>query len=268
MCDLGPSEILAPRFSGGEGYFSSSAGTNRAVSRTRTLEIPIMDNDKIDHIRTMWFEGCEIRVICLGWNSHIVWDLDSEINLVPYRGGPRSFTAERLVLNTDVFLGSVYQSDNIIGGVPWACTTSTLDTSDNNYYLSTPAGWQGNRWQDSDTDASITSGGAFSGTGSLTMEMYFPLEGADVQMSGDWLGQMRTLDHSGATLTTTAKNLSTNDATIDDGTWKIAIQVDSASEQPVLYITDPGDIASNRAGVCIDCTDLSAEAGSAPSWSS
>lgn len=270
--DIGPSHMLAPRFSSGEDYFASSAGTNRAVSRTRSIEIPIVDRSTIEVLRSMHQEGCEMRMIAFGHDSHLVWDLDSEINLVSFRGGPRSFLGERLIFNTDVFWGSIYQSERLFDGFPWYCQDATLDTSDNNYYLPGPTGYQGTRWQcggGSPSTVSVDKDGVMSGT--LVLTMIFPMQTAELTLHPAWVGTFKTLDFSGNTLTSTAKALNdTEVVTIDDKTWKIELTVTVSTGPPYITVTDVGDIESVRRGECVDCSDLSAEvsAVTAPSWTS
>ena len=121
VCDIGANQMLQPRFSAGEDYFQTGAGTSRAVARRRTFEIPITDLDVIAHLRIMHQQGCEVRMIAIGWSSHVIWEMDSEINLVPFRGGARSFAGEKLVFQSDVFNCSIYQAGDLLEGIPWYC---------------------------------------------------------------------------------------------------------------------------------------------------
>ena len=267
--DIGPSHMLAPRFSSGEDYFASSAGTSRAVSRVRSIEIPIVDRTTIEVLRSMHMEGCEMRMIAFGHNTNLIWGLDSEINLVPFRSGPGGFLGERLIFNTDVFWGGVYQSERLFDGIPWYCQDATLDTSDNNYYLPGPSGYQGDRWLCSGSTETVSKDGVL--TGSVTLTTYFPMQTAQLTLHPGWVGTFKTLDFGGATLTSETKNLADTDVvTIDDGTWKVEVNVTVSTGPPNITVTDVGDIESVRRGECIDCSDLSAEVSAltAPSWTS
>lgn len=266
VCDIGPNQMLQARFSADEDYFPTAAGTARAISRVRRFEIPVIDNDIAKRLDIMHKQGCEMRVIALGWSNHVIWEMDSEVNLVPFRRGARSFAGASLIFESNVFNCSVYQSEDLLGGIPWHCNDATLDGA--NYYFPGPSGYQGNRWLVSSGDA-VDAGGAFSGSGTPSLTMHFPLEGAGLQLSGGWTGSLKTLDHSGATLATYSKGISdTIDLTIDDGTWKIVVTATIAGILPLVSITSPGAIVSPRTGVCVDCTNLSATAQSAPGWSS
>ncbi len=267
VCDLGPGNALAPRFQQGDEYFGSAAGTREAVARTRGLTIPVFDDARLKHLRTMQNEGCELRAICIGGGSHIVWEYDSAPNLVPFGGGPAQLSGANLELNTDVFECSIYQNEDLLAGVPWECKTATADGG--TIYFPGPQGFLGNRWiaasgQSTDED------GALTGVGSPSLTMFFPLEGLKFNLGGNFTGSLKTLDFSGSTLSTTTKSVSGTDVTgtIDSGTWKIEIEVTAASGRPVLTVTDAGSQSANRPGGCIDCSDLTAELSTAPGWSS
>lgn len=265
VCDLGPGKCLSPRFDVSENRFDTAAGTKKAIARFRRLVIPVFDEDTLKHLEVMRKEGCEIRAIAIGGGSHIVWELDSAINLVPFGGSPGQITGANLELETDIFEGSIYQSSDLLSGVPWACEDATLDGG--TYYLPGPTGYTGNRWVMA-SGQSVDEDGTLTGSGTPQLTMHFPLQGATVQLKGAWIGSMKTLDHSGATLSTTNKltNGSLPTATIDDGTWNIQFDVTTASSAPELHVTDAGDLESNRTGDCIDCSDPTTT-GTTPGWS-
>lgn len=267
VCDLGAGSALTPRFNTSEDRFDTAAGTRKPVARSRQLVIPVFDETKLAHLRVMWKEGCEIRAILLGGGSNIVWELDSEFNLVEFGGGPGQVTGANIELETDLFSGSIYQSHDLLSGIPWDCEDATL--SGGTYYLPGPSGWLGNKWVVSSGDT-VDEFGLFVGSGAPQLEMYFPVQGAAFTLGGTFTGNIKTLDHSGATLTTTAKGTAGVDVTgtIDSGTWKIQINVTTASTRPQLTITDPGSLASDRVGECVDCSDPDAVATSTPAWSS
>lgn len=267
VCDLGPGSALTPRYNPSEEYFDTAGGTRKPIARRRSLVIPVFDDDKISHLRKMWREGCEMRAILIGLGAHLVWDLDSEMNMVEFGGEPGSVSGANLIFDSDVFVGSVYQGEDLLTGIPWECETAT-DVGGTVYFPG-PDGWTGSRFEAS-SGQSVDENGALTGTGNPVLTIHFPMQGLDFSMGGSWTGDMKTLDHSGATLTTHTKAILNTDitGTIDSGTWKIQITVTAASSRPTLLVTNSGSLASDRVGECVDCSDLTAEAASAPSWSS
>jgi len=267
VCDLGPGSALAPRFDVGEEKFSTAAGTRKPISRFRSLVIPVFNEDKLSFLRTMWHEGCEIRAILIGGGGNIVWDLDSEINLVPFPGEPGQITGANLELNNDLFAGSIYQAKDILSGIPWECESATADGA--TFYFPGPNGWQGDKWEVSSGD-SVDEFGLFTGSGSPKLEIHFPMSGLQFTLGGTWTGNLKTLDWSGSTLSTISKATAGTDVTgtIDDETWKIQVNVTTASTRPTLTVNSAGALDSNRVGECVDCSDPSAEASGIPAWSS
>lgn len=267
VCDLGPGSALTPQYNTQEDRFNTAAGTRKAIARSRRLIIPVFDEDKIEHLRVMWKEGCEIRALAIGAGSHIVWDLDSAFNMVEFGGGPGQLSGVNIELETDLFSGSIYQGQDVLSGVPWDCEDATL--SGGVYYLPGPSGWTGNKWVVSSGDA-IDEIGTFSGAGAPQLTMYFPLEGLEFSLAGSFTGTMKTLDHSGATLGTTTKATvgAVETGTIDVGTWQIQIDVTTANTRPTLTVTEAGSLASDRVGECVDCSDPDAVAAAPPAWSS
>lgn len=267
VCDLGPGSALSPQFDTSEEYFDTAAGTRKAIARRRSLVISVFDDTKIRHLRKMWREGCEVRAILVGRGSNLVWELDSEINLLDFGGGPGEVSGANLVLGTDIYVGSIYHGEDLLSGIPWECETA--QSIGGTFYFAGPSGWQGNRFTAS-SGQSVDEAGVLSGAGSPQLEMYFPLQGLQFVLGGSFIGNLKTLDFSGATITTNTKAVTGTDVTgtIDSGTWKIQINVTSASTRPTLTVTSAGSLASDRAGECIDCSDLDEVASSAPSWSS
>ena len=268
VCDLGSGHALSPRYSPSEDYFATAAGTRKPVARSRPLVIPVFDEDKIRYLRTMHKEGCEIRALLIGKGANLVWDLDSEFNMVEFGAGPREVSGVNIIMDTDLFAGSIYQGADLLSGIPWECETGT-DDGTGTFYFPGPSGWQGNKYVVSTGDA-VDEDGLFSGSGAPQLTMYLPLEGATFQLEGAWIGTMITRDWTGATLTSTSKltNGATPSGTIDDGTWTVEFNVTTANSRPEMYITAAGALASNRPGECIDCSDLDAVAAAAPGWSS
>lgn len=266
VCDLGPGSALSPLYNPNEEYFRTGAGTSEAVARSRPLTIPVFDDDKITHLRKMKREGCEIRAIIIG-GTHLYWGMDSEINLVEFGGQPGAVSGANVVLNSDLFSGAVYQSNDLLSGIPWECETA--ETISGTIYFPGPKGWNGPRYVVG-SGQSTDETGTLSGSGSPQLEIHFPLEGLQFTLGGSFVGDMKTLDFSGNTLSTFSKPGVSGDetGTIDDGTWKIQINVTSADGRPTLKVTDAGALVSDRVGECVDCSDLDAEAASAPAWSS
>lgn len=267
VCDLGPGSAMTPRYNPSEEYFDTAGGTKKPIARRRSLVIPVFDEDKVAHLRKMWREGCEMRAILIGKGAHLVWDLDSEFNMVEFGGEVGSISGANLIFDSDVFVGSVYQGEDLLTGIPWECETAT-DVSGTVYFPG-PDGWTGSRFTAA-SGQSTDENGALSGAGTPQLEIHFPMQGLQFTLGGTFTGSLVTLDHSGATLTTNSKAVAGTDitGTIDSGTWKIQINVTAATTRPKLTVTSAGSLASDRVGECVDCSDLTAEAASAPSWSS
>ena len=268
VVDLGPGRCKAPLYDPSERYFRTGKGTSIAVSRTRRMIIEVFDESMLNVLRVMHKEGCEMRAICIGDDTAIVWEFDSAFNLVETNGGLGGFAGANLVFNSDVQWCSVFQAKDLLSGIPWACETAT--DIGGTFYLPGPDGWVGNRWVASSGD-SVDEDGAATVSSSMTFTMYFPLEGATVNFSGTWTGSINFKDHSGSNLSTLLKNVAGTDAssTVPDGTWTIQVNVSAnTTTRPEMYVTNPGSLKDPRRGGCIDCTDLDAELGSAPGWSS
>lgn len=267
VCDLGGGNALAPRLAWSDERFRTAAGTRRAVARERSLTIPVFDEDRLKHLRKMQIEGCELRAFCISKDANIVWTYDSEINLVPFGGAPGQLSGSNLELNTDVFECSIYQGEDLLAGIPWECQSATADGG--TFYFPGPLGFLGDRWA-AESGQATDEDGSLSGSGSPTLTMFFPLEGLQYTLGGEFTGSIKTLDHSGSTLSTVSKPVAATDVsgTIDTGTWKIEIEVTSALTRPTMLVTNAGAQVAPRAGGCIDCTDLTAELSSAPGWSS
>lgn len=264
--DIGSTDMLAASYSTSEEYFRTGAGTSVPIARNRVFEVPIIDQDVLHNLEVMRKEGCEIRMIAIGENFHVIWNQDSAIDLVPFAGGPGQFGGQRLRLESGLFEAAVYQHENVLFSVPWTCETAEsiggVDT------LPGPAGYPGDRWTTSVAGVVVDESGILA-SGNATLVQHFPLEGATISLEDDWIGTVKTLDWTGATLTTISKPTSaTVTAVVDDGTWKIETNLTLNGDPPVIRISLPGDIAAVRPGECIDCTDLEAEAAAAPDWSS
>lgn len=267
VCDLGGGSALSPRFTVDESRFETAEGTEKPIARRRRLIIPVFDDAKALHLRKVQIESCNVRALLIGLGTNIVWEFDSELNIVPFGGGVDQVSGVNAELATHVFECSIYQNSDLLAGIPWECQDASAEGS--TYYLPGPTGFQGNRWEVSSGD-SVDEDGTFSGSGAPKLEMYFPLEDLQYTLGGNFIGNIKTLDFSGATLSTTTKSVTGTDVngTIDAGTWKIQINVTSASSRPTLTVRSAGALHSDRVGGCIDCSDPTAELSTAPSWTS
>ena len=268
VVDLGPGRCKAPTYNMGDEYFNTGAGTRKAIARQRDMIIQVFDETHVDTLRIMHKEGCEMRCIAVGDETAIVWEMDSEINFIENNDGIGGFSGGNLIFFNAVKWGSIYQSKNILAGIPWACETATDDGG--TFYLPGPDGWTGNRWQGASGD-SVDEDGLATITGSdLRLEMYFPMQGATINLTNAWAGSVDYLDFSGATISTTTKSTKLLDSseTIPDETWKILVKVTSADSEPTIHVTNPGSMEDPRRGGCIDCSDLIATLSTAPDWSS
>ena len=162
VADLGPGRCLAPDYSVNEEYFRTGAGTRKSISRSRQMIIQVFDESTVTHLRKMHKEGCAMRCIAVGDKTSIIWDRDSEFNLVEFGGTIGGFSGVNLVFHNDVQWGSIYQSYDILAGIPWECETATL--IDGVYYLAGPSGWVGNRFIGANGD-SVDEDGAATVTG-------------------------------------------------------------------------------------------------------
>jgi len=267
VVDLGPGNALFPRFNVGEGYFDTAAGTRRPVSRTRELVIPVFDSSKIEFLQRMHREGCEVRAILISKGAHVMWGWDSAINLVPFGGAVGTVSGANLVMNTDVFWCPIYQNTDLLAGIPWECEDAT--SIGGTFYFPGPTGWKGPRYTAA-TGMAVDENGALTGTGTPQLEMIFPMQGMQCTLGGTFTGSIKTLDHTGNTITTTNKNTASTDEnfTVDTETWKIQVDVTNADTRPTITVRAAGSLNADRSGDCIDCSDPDAEASSAPSWSS
>ena len=227
----------------------------------------LIDNDILAHMRVMHNEGCEIRLIAIGDENHLLWNADSEINLVPFFGTSRSPSGYRLELDTDTFNPMVWISNDLLSGVPWACESSVEESGV--YYFGSSSNYIGDRYVASSGD-SVDANGLASLTSDAQLDFYLPIQGASFTLTGSFTGTLKTLDYSGATITTYNKNVTGTDVTgtIDDGTWTIKVTVNTSTTTPKMLISSPGDSPGNRVGGCIDCSDLDATQASPPAWTS
>lgn len=269
VADMGAGQFQAPRFDMSEGYFHSGQGRQEPVSRARRWRIPVIDVNVAAQLRTMAREGCEVQAIGVGWNYHTVWLSSSAINVVPYRSQAGSFGGVEVILENSLYETGIWQDRNILGGIPWACQTGTLDGSD--YYFPGPDGYDGPRWEVFGTDASTDGAGdlTVSASGDPIVDIYFPLGGAIIQNFGTWQGSVVQLDYSGATLSTNGHNAAAVGTTdvVEDECWKLRITVTSASQIPDVRISSPG-ASTLRVGGCIDCSNQLATFTGPPTWSS
>ena len=265
MADIGSNDMLAATYSASEEYFQTGAGTSVPISRSREFDCPIIDQDVLTHLEIMRKEGCEVRMIAIGENFHINWNQDSAIDLIPFAGGPGQFGGQRLRLQCGLFEAAVYQHENLIFSVPYTCETAALDSGV--YYFPGPAGYAGDKFIVSSGDT-VDEQGTLTAVTDVQLTIHAPIEGATLSLENTWQGSVKTLDWTGATLSTISKAAPDITGVVDDGTWKILVTVTQGDDPPMIRITDPGDIVASREGGCIDCTDLEAETGSAPDWSS
>lgn len=269
VADMVSNQFLAPSFDVSENYFETGQGRQEPVSRSRRWTIPVVDIDVAHQLQVMHSEGCEIQAIGVGYNLNTMWLSSSAINVVPFRNRAGSFGGVNVVLESSLFNTGIWQGQNILAGIPWACQTGTASGAD--FFFPGPTGYDGPQFEVFGTDAGTDGFGVLtvSASGDPVVELYFPMGGAIIQNFGTWFGSVVQLDWDGTTLSTNAHNGAATGTTdvVEAQCWKLRITVTDADQIPDVRFSVPGS-ATLRRGGCIDCSNSTATFTGPPSWSS
>jgi len=280
----------SPIVSTSENYVTID-GAEEVISRDRTLEFQLLRECDISHLRQMKGQCWPVRCLVIGFDRHDVWAVGESLDMIDIRRGPANMAGALARLQSHVFDGAIYQSDNIIEGIPWACTSSTAlpqAPAGGSGSGAAPvasgsgmvdqwallrlhqSGWVGPFWDPMAAGTSVDFSGVLDkgSNPSPNLSMVLPIQGATLLLTGGWTGSVSYFDWSGNALPASiAKTVDINDVSgkVPDGTWSILITVLASDEQPIVRITSPGPLIDPRPGIYVGSDGVQA---GIPIWSS
>lgn len=270
VCDIGGADALAASFPQvSESYFVQTGKSAHLRSRSRTIRLPVFREDLRRHLRLMEEQGCEVRLLALGLSAHQTFFMDAFMRLVEREATFPALAARELVVDSRRLEAFALRSEDLLAAAMWECTDATvIGSGDPVLRRSDQLVWAGPEWEVGSGD-SVDSYGALSvgSGGSAVMEFICPIQGARLLLDdagGEVSGTLEALDWEGTTVLDSASAGTALD--IPERTWKLRVTITEASERPRLLVENAGAPVSPRLGVCLDCSDPSASAAEAPSW--
>ncbi len=239
-------------------------GSSRPISRRHSLALPIIRECDISALRDMCAQAWPVTCYLLGWKRHQVWAVASQMDLIDQRRGPSAMAGAAVQLRSTVFDGAIYQGENLLGGVPWQCTESTVvpgtagsgSGADADYalYREGQTGWQGPFWDPGGAGASVDFPGQLTKSGSEdpSIDLFMPIQGATLRMAPAGVAiAVFFYDWSGALISGSVKATAdaSKDVLVPDGTWQITVAIDEADQQPQLLVVNAGQALDPRYGI-------------------
>ena len=266
-------------------------GTSRVISRLHSLSFPLLRECDISSLRQMCGQGWPVICYVIGFNVHGVWAVAESLDVTDVRRAPASMAGSAASLRSHVFDGAIYQSYNLVEGIPWACTSSyqlpvasglgsgsgagigSGSGSLQDYILARAGqtGWDGPAWDPGGRGAEVDFVGELTKSGQIdpTLSMIMPIQGATLKISGEENAtQARFYDWSGVQLPgtiTKTNGIDSASGQVPDGTWRIVFSVDEAHVQPIIEITNPGPEIDPRPGIYVGPDKVQ---NGVPQWSS
>jgi len=260
-------------------------GTERVLSRTRLLEVPIHRECDIQYLRIMADLEWPVTAYLFGMAVHDIWAVGELLDVQDARRGAGNMAGAIARLSSIVFDGAFGQSDNLIGNIPWECTESILipgeagsgsgslfgsgDASNWKLLETYRKGFEGPTWDPRGDGASVDVAGQLtkSAGGNPILDLVLPCQGSTLRLGGeDVLFSLLCFDWSGNLLSSVSKTDATEQTIkIPDGTWTIRLSVDSAGQIPEVTVDSPGRAVDPRVGLYVG--DDGVVTG-IPSWTS
>jgi len=250
-------------------------GASVPIKRFHTLEWPLLRECDISSLRQMCGQGWPVTCYVIGFNVHGIWAVGENLDVTDIRRGPGTMAGSMATMRSHTFDGAIYQSYNLVEGIPWACTDSyaipTLIGSGSGAGLGSGSGdlqewmlarigqtgWDGPHWDPGGPGASVDFMGTLTKSGTIdpVLSWILPLQGATLEISGDENAtQARFYDWSGNLLSgtiTKTNGIPSASGVIPDGTWRVEFSVDEADVQPIIQITNPGPMIDPRPGIYV-----------------
>lgn len=224
--------------------FRAGDGTTRALRRRHSFELQAYGREVRNHVRRIASIGCRARMVALSWGgAHQFWYEPTHLQFRDTRSGIRDFAGGIVRLDTRVATPAVWQSNNLIDGIPWRCGEAVADGA--SWILRDPftSGYEGPEWIVSEGDTvSCVGVAALDDEATLTLEL--PIGGATIMLSGA-TGTLSALGWAGASIETVANDVA---LVLPFNTWEVELVVTSADGPPRLEVIRPGQALPPRFG--------------------
>lgn len=231
-----------------ETRFNLAAGDSRARQRTNRFEISTIDDGVRAFLRLMRHMGCKARLVAFSpGGAHEFWYQEARIQFIDRRSGDLAFAGGTVILENRIFNPGIWQSDNLLEGVPWYGAVATSDGV--TFYLESPTlnAYEGPKWVGSSGDSVNFEGLATIAT-SFVLTIEFPCEDAWIRLSdagATVFGTLEAQDWNGVTIGTVAQGIAFK---VPRKTWHLVITITAASTQPRLEVIRSGAIRDPRFG--------------------
>jgi len=248
-------------------------GVRRVVARRHVLNLPIINECHITALRRMCQQQWPVTAYLLGWKRHQVWAVAEMLDVLDERSGPGTMAGGLVRLQSNIFQGAIFQSDNLLEGYPWTCTevlqfaedfgsgsgafgSGSGSNQEFGLFRQNQTGWRGPFWDPFGRGASVDFSGTLvkSGNNDPTLTWILPIEGARIKLEGDQVAlSIFYFDWTGNLLGALIKTASADDATgtVPTGTWTIEASVDEANVQPRMLVTFTGVALDPRTGITV-----------------
>lgn len=252
-------------------------GQDQIRGRNSIWPLPMVDMEISAHlglISNNALAGCPVKAIGFGFKKHSVWLEDASFILNPYRPGRPGFASDVFTMKTGIRLPSIYEGENLIGGIPWRCTESTdfalpgsgagSGSGGSIIVLSSAelSGYQGPFFEVAGGET-VDIYGAYAGAGA-TLEFIAPIGESSLRLDGDVTATLSAIAFDGVTVLASAVQGVSLD--IPYRTWLLRIEITASNESPFLTVVDSGSIQTPRVGVCLNCGDPDAVIATDPLW--
>jgi len=248
-------------------------GSSRTIARTWLLQLPIINECHISALRDMCALDEPVAVYILGLKRHQLWSVPERLDVVDVRRGPANMAGAMVRLQSHAFEAGIFQSDNILEGFPWSCTSSVVKRGsaasgsgqifgsgsgviDNEYWLLKPGkeDFVGPYWNPGSPDTSVDFTGELTKGDGIdpVLDWILPIQGATLTIEES--ANNMTLyfyDWSGSLISSTNKPSGTDslNVVVPDETWRIVFSVDEADVDPRVTIASVGAALEPRVGI-------------------
>lgn len=235
-----------------EEYAQLASGSKTPVRRTNSVQIPVTHKELGLFTEIIQRSSCPVEAAFISSDDYDnwIWNEPTRLQVTDPEVESGQLAEKVIELENNVFFPGIWESTDLIGGVPWQGTKGKVaEEIDGTPIRLEPEGqfrkgYTGPGWEGTKETDSVDLAGEASLNSDATLEFNFPVWGATLQIEtllGFSLGNIvvNALNFNKSVLKSVSASQDT-EITLPDETWSIEVSVASSTARPKITVKDVG----------------------------
>ena len=250
-----------------EEYAQLASGSKTPTRRTSSVQIPLTHKELALFGEVIQRSRCPVKAAFISANEgdNWLWLEETRLQIRDPEVGPGQNAPKVIDLESKVFHPAIWESNDLVGGVPFQNTELIEDQDRGGDFLKPineeRKGYRGPLWkreESSSGDPKVDLAGNYQDPGETRLRFEFPIWGAEVSLEtllGFQLNNtiINALSWSRSVIATSSDSL-----IIPEETWEVEVRISDSTARPKLVVSRAGltNAVVYAGGVTPDCSPV------------